>query len=252
MRQTRKVVGFDRTLELAWLDAVAGFVLHGGSEADVRKRVIDYLEGVVPGTTNNSARGKTVTVLTRIWSNVPSEMVGLRDAAARVFPDVDPDERLAIHWALMLAAYPYFLDASTHIGRLLRLHGFVEVVQLTRRLSSSWGERELIQRTAQLIARSMGLWGVLVPEPRQGTYIPAGKRITLSQATLGLLAEALLIGMRRESLTSGEIDAHPALFPFSFQMTPGALRSAERLDVNRVGLDQELVSRNSRLLGRPS
>jgi hypothetical protein len=238
----RRVVGFDRTLELAWLDATVGFVVQGLSESEVRKRVFAYLDGVVPGATNNSARGKTVTVLARIWSNVPASNAGFRSAAARAFSDAGTHERIAIHWAMMLAAYPYFLDAASHVGRLIRLHGEVEVPQLTRRLSASWGERELIQRTAQLVARSMSLWGVLQPRERAGTYTLARKPMKLPTTIVFLLAEALLIGIGRESVTTGEIEAHPALFPFDVNLPPGSLRMSDRFEVHRVGLDQEHVN----------
>src|SRR5699024_8255226 len=62
----RQVVGFDRTLELTWMDATAGFVADGLGTADVRRRLFEYLEGIVPGDTPHTQRGKTITVLTRI------------------------------------------------------------------------------------------------------------------------------------------------------------------------------------------
>lgn len=245
MTRDRRIVGFDRTLELAWLDATVGFVTQGLGPAAVRDRVFTYLEGVVPGTTNNSARGKTVTVLTRIWSKVAPRATGLRDAAARLYPDATPQERLALHWAMTLAAYPYFSDVATHMGRLLRLHGELEVPQLTRRLSETWGQRELVQRTAQLVARSMSLWGVLRPDSRPGVYRLARPPLDLAPAVVLLLAEALLLGIGRETASASDIEAHPALFPFAVRMSSKVLRAAERLEVDRVGLDMEQVSLKS-------
>lgn len=251
MTSRRQVVGFDRTLELSWLDATVGFVSQGLDPAEVRARVFTYLEGVVPGSTNNSARGKTATVLTRIWSKVPPAAVGLRDAAIRLFPDATPQERLALHWALTIAAYPYFLDAATHIGRLLRLHGEMDVRQLTRRLSETWGQRELVQRTAQLVARSMRLWGILRPQSRPGAYQLALQPVDVG-SVVPLLVEALLLGVGRETVAASEIEAHPALFPFAVSAGGNALRSAERLDIHRVGLDIEQVSLRVRPSTPPS
>jgi hypothetical protein len=237
-----QVVGFDRTLELSWLDATVGFVIQGLEPAEVRKRVFAYLEGVVPGLTNNSARGKTATVLTRIWSKVAPSTVGLRNAALPLYVDGSPQERLALHWALTLAAYPYFLDAAAHIGRLLRLHGEMDVPQLTRRLSETWGQRELVQRTAQLASKSMSMWGVLRPLARPGAYRLAGRPLEIGPDVTPLLAEALLLGIGREALAASVIEVHPALFPFDVVLNGSALRHCDRLEVNRVGVNVDQVN----------
>ena len=56
-------------------------------------RLFAYLDGVLPGTTNSSARGITVTVLVRIWSRVPDVARGLRDDVVLLFLSATPSER---------------------------------------------------------------------------------------------------------------------------------------------------------------
>jgi hypothetical protein len=210
--------------------------------AEVRRRLFGYLDGVVPGDTNSSARGKTVTVLTRIWSKVAPAAVGLRDDALQLYANAQPATRLALHWALTVAAYPYFLDVATHAGRLLRLQDEVQVPQLTRRLGATWGQRELVQRTAQLAARSMALWGVLRPGARPGTYLLAGAPMQVDAEAGALIAESLLLAGGWTAIPAHEIAAHPAFFPFAAKLVPSGLRSAHRLEVHRVGLDADQVS----------
>ena len=95
-----------------WLDATANCVMADASTPTARAFVWTLLEGEVEGTKLNSARGKTATVLNRIWIVPPAKLGSLRDDALACFADADADDRLALHWAMMLAAYPFFADVA--------------------------------------------------------------------------------------------------------------------------------------------
>ena len=64
------------------------------------------LGGVVGGDTVHSARGKTLTVLMRIWVSVPRDAESLRDTAIKRISSASLEERLAIHWAMSVACCP--------------------------------------------------------------------------------------------------------------------------------------------------
>ena len=110
--RNRTSIGFDRKVDLAWLDAVASRVAAGATEEEVRSYLWRLLEGTVAGNRFNSARGKTVTVLAHIWSQVPEDAHSLRDRAVRLLPEVPPAHRVALHWAMALATYPFFAALS--------------------------------------------------------------------------------------------------------------------------------------------
>ena len=74
-------IGFDRTIAAEWLDAAVARVMTGEATEATRKFLWDFLEDVEPGTTHNSSRGKTLTVLTRIWDDVPKQAAPLKRAA---------------------------------------------------------------------------------------------------------------------------------------------------------------------------
>jgi len=79
---------------------------------DVREFLWGLLDGVVGGDTVHSARGKTLTVLMRIWVTVPSIAEPLRAAAIKRIPLASSEERLAIHWAMSVACYPFFAEVA--------------------------------------------------------------------------------------------------------------------------------------------
>jgi hypothetical protein len=86
----RSTIGFDRKIELEWLDAVAGRAAAGDTPEKIRKFLWEFLDGVVAGDSVHSGRGKTLTVLFRIWVIVPEWAKPLRDLAFGVHSVGDP------------------------------------------------------------------------------------------------------------------------------------------------------------------
>ena len=97
-----RIIGIDRPVRLEWLDAAAAQLARGASERQAREHLWNLLEGLVAGETPQSARGKTMTVISRVWFTVPEANRALRARALDRIEDATPEERIALHWALML------------------------------------------------------------------------------------------------------------------------------------------------------
>ena len=236
----RRVLGFDRPLELEWLDAVADRVALGASEVEVRAFVYKLLDGVVSGTTYNTNRGKTVTVLCHIWSSVPPTCLPLRDRAVGLLRETSGESRLAIHWAMMVATYPFFGDLAEHTGRLLGLQGNASLVQLTRRMQEGWGDRATLRAIVQRITRSMASWGALQGTEEKGVYEPPATRQVVADQHAELLLEALLLH-RGGSVPVEQALRHPMFFPFTLELQTQTLRAAPRFAVHRQGVSEDVV-----------
>ena len=108
----RTRIGFDRTIRAEWLDAAAAHIANGDSADAARKFLWDFLEDVERGNTNNSGRGKTLTVLTRIWISVPEKSGALKRAALKQIATARVEQRIAIHWAMTAGTHPILLRCS--------------------------------------------------------------------------------------------------------------------------------------------
>jgi hypothetical protein len=237
----RKSLGFDRRLDLDWLDAAAAKAATGATPAELRDYLGNLLEGVVSGTKSNSGRGKTVTVLTHIWGDVPASATGLRGRCTEALAGAEPDARLALHWAMMLGTYPIFADVAGAVGRLLMLQGSFSLAQLTRRLVEAWGERSTMIRAAQRVVRSMVQWGVLKDTAERGVYVRDVSVRRLSESVAELLLEAVLLDSDQHGVPFEQLVGHAALFPFDVRITAHRLRAAAQFRVHRQGLDVDLV-----------
>lgn len=236
----RRTIGLDRPIHIEWLDAVAGRLAASATAKEARDYAWHLLEGVVAGKTAQSARGKTLTVLSRVWLTVPAAAEALRDSAVPLIGRASADERLAIHWAMMSAAYPFFVDIAANAGKLIGINGEFSLSQLTRRLIDVWGDRSTLRPAAQRTVRSMVQWGVLRDAKRPGQYLPLQKRIVVSAEAAELLVEGLLIASGR-GMPLNQLLTHPAAFPFDVRLGPTHLRRSPRLRLHRQGDQTDFV-----------
>jgi hypothetical protein len=238
----RATLGFDRKLELPWLDAAAAAAGRGEPPAVAREYLYGLLAGLIAGDGPHSGRGKTITVLARIWLSPSPQADGLRARALALIDSATPADRLAIHWAMCAATHAFFVDTAAAVGRLLKVQGNASLSQVTRRVAEKWGDRSTLQRAVQRVCRSYVAWGVLREGSTRGVYEPARARLAIGSGVGRLLIEGLLVGGGRAAMPLAELVRHPALFPFDVEVRSGELRSSPEFTVDRQGLDVDVVT----------
>lgn len=236
----KSTIGFDRTINLEWLDIAAARILRREPPPEIRKALWDFLEDLVPGNTNSSGRGKTLTVLTRIWLTVPDQVEPLRTSAIKRLASANGENRVAVHWAMVIATHPFFFDVATHVGKLLALHGQANRTQIKRRMMETWGDRSTLERTIQHVLKSMAQWGVLHAGSEKGSLVASRNLIQISEGIAELLIHGILLSQGR-GMPLARLASHPALFPFKLQLNAARLRKHESLRVQRQGDQTDFV-----------
>lgn len=237
----RKVLGFDQRIRLEWLEAAAGHAAAGKTYDEMREALLDLLDGVVGGRRYASARSKTVTVLSRVWGGVVPGTEGLRRRAIEALPHVDAAERVALHWAMSLSAYPFFADVAVIVGRLLELQDEAPMAHIVRRTVELWGDREKVHGASQKVVRSMADWGCLT-EPSKGVFRRRTPQLEVRDELASTLAEGLLFGGEQSAVPLPQLLRHPAAFPFQVELHAYNLRRGQTFEITRQGLDLDVVS----------
>lgn len=237
----RRRIGFDRTISSEWLDAAAARVISGEAPDATRKFLWDFLEDVEPGATNNSSRGKTLTVLTRIWVSVPFQAEPLRQAALKCIASTSGDKRMGIHWAMVVGTHPFFFDVATHVGKLVKLNGQANRSQIKRRMTEAWGDRSTLERTIQHVLRSMAQWGLLRPGEEHGSLAGSAQHIRVDTEVSQLLMHSILLALGDGRLFYQLVN-HPSMFPFSLDLTMRDLMRNPAFRVQRQGDQSDFVS----------
>lgn len=241
------IVGFDREIRAEWLDETARLAAQGLALSDIRQRLYEALEGQVAGEGPHSARGKTRTVLLRIWVTVPDRAAPLRDEALAVMVNGRAPDLRPLHWGMCLATHPFFGDVAAITGRLLSLQGSVALAAVTRRVTEGWGARSTVLRASQRVVRSMVEWGALGETERRGVFragqpFRVGRDANTASRLAGWLVEAGLLASGRQSMRMSSIARHPMLFPLRWAPTPRDLVARPRLELLREGAGEDVVA----------
>lgn len=246
MGANRRTIGFDRKIQLHWLDATAAWAGQGLAVGDIRLHLDRMLEGKVASGGDRSARDKTRTVLMHVWVDVPSDLELLRDEGLSFFQSCSGRARLPLHWGMCLATYPFFRDIASTTGRLIDLQGTVALSQVTRRVAEVWGERSTVIRATQRVIRSLVLWEVLRETDERGVFAPMPRMGVAGDEGLGpWLVEAALSGSDHQGRPLRSLLSSATFFPFELQVSRRDLAKHPRLELHRQGLDEEMVTRST-------
>lgn len=238
-------VGIDRRIRLEWLDYVANLLLAGSDEVTVRTELERLLTPVFPSSslTIRGSLSKTLTVLSRIWVRVHRDICPLRDAGLELLQAADTPDRIAIHWGMTMAAYPFFGAVAEQTGRLLKLQDNVTIRQIQRRIREQYGERETASRAAQRILRTFVDWGILRDTEAKGVYSQGDQYPISDPQLLAWLIEASLHARPNGSGMLSDLLGSPALFPFSLTHVAAEQLAAlsPRLDCLKHGFHDDVV-----------
>ena len=237
-------VGFSQRVRPEWLEKTANMILAGNDQIAIQDALQDLLADKVSvgGRSERGSREKTITILMKIWLNVPHGLEGLRDEGLNLLRDARANHRVAIHWGMALAVYPFWGEVAAQVGRLLRLQADLTAEQVQRRIRERYGDRQTVSRATRRVLRSFIDWGVLDDTERKGRYAQGERHSITDEAMIAWLAEAVLRS-RAGSTTPRSLLDDPAIFPFRLVHLSAArlVSFSPRLEVLRHGLDDELV-----------
>ncbi len=240
MSDTVRSVGFDRKIQLAWLEAVARWTASGMSDAEIRAKLDLLLEGEVTG---KEARKKTKTVLLRTWLLPSEKLRALRNQGLSLLSRTNGSERLALHWGMVCAGHPVVWETASVVGRLLRLQDEASLSQVRARIVETYGERSTVVRASQRILRSFSDWKVLEEMPERGVYRASVKQRLEDPEIIAWLIEASLLSSGQETRVLPTLLASPSLFPFDISLSGKEFSdSNSRIALYRQGRNEELVS----------
>ena len=238
-------IGLDRLIRLVWLEKTASLVLAGNDAVSIKSILQSDLQGSFRSTdiTVRGSIDKTITILLKVWLTVPSELKLLRFEGLELLKRVSPHGRIAVHWGMLMAAYPFWSSVAIQAGRLLRLQGTVGAMHVQRRVREQYGERETVSRRTRYALRSYLDWGVLQETNVKGIY-SAGETLNIDDPLLTTwLAEASLHARANGSAPLEDLIDNPSFFPFRIKPVQAGnlVTASSRLELLRHGLDDDLI-----------
>lgn len=255
MKHSGRMIGYNRTVRLRWLDQVVGLILAGHTDEQIHKALSEILcnQLSVSSSARRGSREKTITLLIKTWLRVPAHLVQFRNDGLQLFKSAKKGDRIALHWGMTMAAYPFWKSVADATGRLFRLQGTASASQVQRRMRELYGEREVVSRSARYVLRAFFDWGVIQDAKPQGTYT-ATTPIKLDDVRVSpWLLEAAMRGGTAPSIDWRTLLQSPALFPFQVHaVTSQTMTRAGRLEVLRHSIGDELIVMRNETHPRPT
>lgn len=235
----RQVVGIDRKIKRAWLDAALDRLAQGTDESELRTFLDNHLEDELPG---KESRAKAMGIVLKIWSGVPRERLPLRNRAVALLPKISGQERVWLHLGMAALAYPFFRDTAEVVGRLLALQDDFTTAQVQARMLTTWGDRVTSKLAARYLLNTLVDWDVLRATKKKGHFLLTRKMAaSIPELQLWLL-EALLTASSADEIEAQQLLRLPETFPFQLDVGVADLRKHEGFDIHRQGLDMDMVA----------
>ena len=245
MNGRKTQIGFSQRIRLEWFEQTTNLILAGNDKTIVNDSLQDLLEDKVSigGESARSNREKVITILLKTWITVPRKLEKLRDEGLEMLQGLSRKDRIAVHWGMVLAAYPFWGTVAAHTGRLLRLQGSVSAAHVQRRVKEEYGERETASRAARRVLRSFIDWGVLNETHDIGVYKRGNQYSVEDPRLIAWLVEASLRSSSNGAAATKDLLDSPRIFPFRLAEVSAEQVAAvsPRLAILRHGLDDDLV-----------
>lgn len=240
MSSTKKqpLVGFERYVTFDWLDQTAKWVIGGQSPQEVHAAIDDYLSSLVTGDTS---KRKTKNVLSGAWVKSDGVNPKFKEEAKALYKSASRSEKIAIHYGLFIASYPFFYSLSQILGRLFKLQDDITNLEFYRRCVEVNGDRESIKRAAARYLQSIAEWG-LIDADEKAKVKPEPKIKLENPAVVTWLLASILYSSERDRLSVNEILSDPAWFPFDIHPRDFHVEQSSVLEVVHQGVGMSLLA----------
>ena len=246
MGKRHEAIGIKQAIRFEWMQKAANLLLAGLDTKTIRQELHEFLTerkgNGCEGERSEQTRTFVVNNLMKIWVSPDPELLFFRDASL-AFLREHPSMALAVHWGMISAVYPFWVNVARQTGRLLALQDQVTQAQIINRLKEQYGDRQTVSRYARFVIRSFVAWGALKDSETKGCYEKAAP-VSIADANLAILMfESVLLATPGAKGALGLLLNNPAFFPFQLPVMTGDFVSqrSDRIDVVRYGLDDELL-----------
>lgn len=224
-----KMVGLSRNLKLQWLNKVVELVLEGHTEQEIKDQLNEYLSFEIESPTNIR---KTREILMNIWV-YDNELSNKIKIPALELIKAYPEYDLVIHWCMMMAAYPVFVDMCKLIGKMSEFQDEIILAQLKQKLFDEWGERTTLYHSIDKLMATLKAMEALACD-KPGKYHVNKHRISNSKVVSFMVYTMMLVD-DSGYYTFTEINSSTYLYPFEYRMEKEALLEDSRFAMNNFG-----------------
>jgi len=235
MNSTAPQIGFDRFVRLDWV-AAALEVRAGIASLEGLKVLLDA------AGLGKEAKAKTVTKLNALILQPRSDLAGFACRGIGIFKQSPEASFAALPWGMAIAAYPFFGKVAEFTGRLTSIQGDCSSLEIHRRMSEIFGDREMTKRATQATLQTQANWGAFERVEKGKRLIRRVPiRLNNDQAVAWLVEAALRYTGRAISVPT--LQSMAVIYPFVLDQPLAYLISnSPNMEIRSEGPSNQFVS----------
>ena len=224
-------IGLSKNVTLEWMELAANLKLNGKT----LEEAYPVLNEKIGETINSPVNSKQIRViLFNMWYRPDDWFLEASTKAAQNLPT---DERIGVHWALLLKRYQVFYDLCVVIGGLFDFREEITLGQIRARIFEKWGARDTLQNCLSKNIQTFKELNAIVAASTLGAYNRSIMTLN-NRRIMQLLCAAIIERSGKQYMTWEELIQHPALFPFRIEnLTQADMASCEWFCLERMGDD---------------
>jgi len=235
MNFTAPQIGFDRFVRLDWV-AAALRVRDGIASLDDLNELLDA------AGLGKEAKAKTVTKLNALILQPRSDLADFACRGIGIFEQSPETSIAALPWGLAIATYPFFGKVAEFTGRLTSIQGDCSSLEIHRRMSEIFGDREVTKRATQATLQTQANWGAIERVEKNKRLIRRAP-VTLNndQAVAWLVEAALRYTGKAVSVPT--LQSMAVIYPFVLDQPLAYLISnSPNMEIRSEGPSNQFVS----------
>ena len=224
---------FDRFIRYEWTERALELVIKQESSQTLQRWLIEQ------GLGKESA-SRTRNILTHLWFNSDSSNDMLRADALNLFPTLGPNERLALHWGMVMVEFPTFREVASAIGKLGLLQQEFNKREIVGRVLEKHSNQTTMRRAVERVLQTMINWSV-IDITSKPIYQFAVKRSVLSPSLAEWLFRSLMVVYPEKYWLLPDLLNAAEFFPFDLSAHNVMLYQSKYLSMERDSFGVEIV-----------
>ena len=209
----KKMVGLSRAIKIEWLNKTVDLVLEGMAPENIKEALNNYI-GFEISSKDNIRKSRDILMNLWVYPFDDENANQIRQWALEAIRNGSED-KLAMHWCMLLLYYPVFVDVTGMVGKLSTMQDTFSLAWLKDKMFEEWGERTTLFHSLDKIMQTLRQIGAV--NSKGGNYTINHFEINDAETKKILLKTILALKMQAYYEPS-ELASVSQMFPFEYEV----------------------------------
>ena len=225
-----KMVGLSRAIKIEWLNKVVSLVNEGMATENIKEALNDYI-GFEISSPDNIRKSRDILMNLWVYPFEDEKANLIRKQALEAMTDGNED-KLAMHWCMLLLYYHVFVDVTGMIGKLSSMQDSFSLAWLKDKMFEEWGERTTLFHSLDKIMQTLRQIGAV--DSKNGVYTVNHYEIK-DTTTKKILLKTILALKMQAYYEPSELSKVSPMFPFEYTVDSELIFGNQDFELGNFG-----------------